>query len=498
VYHHRNNRGDFLRLLVSKTTFLSFLVGDDVLQKRRARESMRPLLLSRASGALKTTKMFSSSLSSTTTSSGFVPLTTTRRRRRRRKSAALVLPAVGFFREFYGGENFSSGVGCFSRSSSSSSRDDQTEEGDDEEKTTTMPTLSAKAIRRGFNDKTLSRTFDKNYVYHGRKRVYQKGEEDEEENDDETTTRRAKKIFPFTSKNALNFEGLQAEIEEIEEIVVGNNMIGADRIRRIEETVSKRVFSLLPILEKTYDTGNFLAVCRSAEALGIGAVGVVAEKGLVFKQSGRTSGGAVKWQHISQYESTEEMVKKVKNRGFRILVTDFDNEKAKAVGEYDWTIPTAVVFGNELDGVSETAKKLADGKVYLPMSGFTESFNLSVSAALLLYHATEDRKRRILSSSSSSEDMSEEEKGLLRAIWLSRSVANYSRPKYMKGLVERLRLRKKKGEGKTNVTIVHDDYDDRKSSDRDGDADEEEHEDIVAFQEILQPSQLLKRGKFLD
>ena len=374
------------------------------------------------------------------------------------------------------------------------------ERGDDEETTTTMPTLSAKAIRRGFNDKTLNRTFDKNYVYHGRKRVYQKGEEDEEEDDDETTTRRAKKIFPFTSKNALNFEGLQAEIEEIEEIVVGNNMIGADRIRRIEETVSKRVFSLLPILEKTYDTGNFLAVCRSAEALGIGAVGVVAEKGLVFKQSGRTSGGAVKWQHISQYESTEEMVKKVKKQGFRVLVTDFDNEKAKAVGEYDWTIPTAVVFGNELDGVSETAKELADGKVYLPMSGFTESFNLSVSAALLLYHATEDRRKKILSSSSSeaAEDISEEEKRLLRAIWLSRSVANYSRPKYMKGLVERLRLRKKKGEGKTNVTIVHDDYDDRKSSDRDGDADEEEHEDIVAFQEILQPSQLLKRGKFLD
>jgi tRNA (guanosine-2'-O-)-methyltransferase len=465
----------------------------------RAHKSMRPLLLSRASGALRTTKMFSSSLSSTTTSGGFVPLTTTTTRRRRRKSAALLLPAVGFF-QFHDGENFSSsGVGCFSRSSSSSSRDDQTERGDDEEETTTMPTLSAKAIRRGFNDKTLNRTFDKNYVYHGRKRVYQKDEEDEEEDDDdETTTRRAKKIFPFTSKNALNFEGLQAEIEEIEEIVVGNNMIGADRIRRIEETVSKRVFSLLPILEKTYDTGNFLAVCRSAEALGIGAVGVVAEKGLVFKQSGRTSGGAVKWQHISQYESTEEMVKKVKNRGFRILVTDFDNEKAKAVGEYDWTIPTAVVFGNELDGVSETAKELADGKVYLPMSGFTESFNLSVSAALLLYHATEDRKRRILSSSSSSEDISEEEKRLLRAIWLSRSVANYSRPKYMKGLVERLRLRKKKGEGKTNVTIVHDDYDDRKSSDRDGDADEEEHEDIIAFQEILQPSQLLKRGKFLD
>jgi tRNA C32,U32 (ribose-2'-O)-methylase TrmJ len=182
-------------------------------------------------------------------------------------------------------------------------------------------------------------------------------------------------------------------------------------------------------------------------------------------------------------------------------VTDFDNEKAKSVGEYDWAeVPTAVIFGNELDGVSETAKELADGKVYLPMSGFTESFNLSVSAALLLYHATEDRKKRIASSSSSSHeqrgDMSEDEERLLRAIWLSRSVANYSRPKYMKGLIERFRLRKKKGEEgeerTTTTTIVHDDFN-KKSND-----DEKEHEDIVAFQEILQPSQLLKRGKFLD
>jgi tRNA G18 (ribose-2'-O)-methylase SpoU len=370
-----------------------------------------------------------------------------------------------------------------------STRDDTDAENDKEKY------YSAKAIRRGFMDKTVE--YDKKYLYHGRKRVYQ-GDEDDDSDDEKQMK---KKIFPFTTKNGLNFEGVEAEIHEIEEIVVGNDMIGADRIRRVEETVSKRVFSVLPILENVYDTGNFLAVCRSAEALGIGAVGVVAEKGLVFKQSGRTSGGAVKWQHISQYESTKECIEKVKKRGFRVLVTDFDNEKAKSVGEYDWAeVPTAVIFGNELDGVSETAKELADGKVYLPMSGFTESFNLSVSAALLLYHATEDRKKRIASSSSSSHeqrgDMSEDEERLLRAIWLSRSVANYSRPKYMKGLIERFRLRKKKGEEgeerTTTTTIVHDDFN-KKSND-----DEKEHEDIVAFQEILQPSQLLKRGKFLD
>ena len=374
-----------------------------------------------------------------------------------------------------------------------STRDDTDAENDKEKY------YSAKAIRRGFMDKTVE--YDKKYLYHGRKRVYQ-GEDEDDVNDKKQMK---KKIFPFTTKNGLNFEGVEAEIHEIEEIVVGNDMIGADRIRRVEETVSKRVFSVLPILENVYDTGNFLAVCRSAEALGIGAVGVVAEKGLVFKQSGRTSGGAVKWQHISQYDSTKECIEKVKKRGFRVLVTDFDNEKAKSVGEYDWAeVPTAVIFGNELDGVSETAKELADGKVYLPMSGFTESFNLSVSAALLLYHATEDRKKRIAASSTSSSheqqrgDMSEDEERLLRAIWLSRSVANYSRPKYMKGLIERFRLRKKKGEEgeerTTTTTIVHDDFK-KKSNDDD---DEKEHEDIVAFQEILQPSQLLKRGKFLD
>ena len=247
-----------------------------------------------------------------------------------------------------------------------STRDDTDAENDKEKY------YSAKAIRRGFMDKTVE--YDKKYLYHGRKRVYQ-GDEDDDSDDEKQMK---KKIFPFTTKNGLNFEGVEAEIHEIEEIVVGNDMIGADRIRRVEETVSKRVFSVLPILENVYDTGNFLAVCRSAEALGIGAVGVVAEKGLVFKQSGRTSGGAVKWQHISQYESTKECIEKVKKRGFRVLVTDFDNEKAKSVGEYDWAeVPTAVIFGNELDGVSETAKELADGKVYLPMSGFTESFNLS-------------------------------------------------------------------------------------------------------------------------
>jgi tRNA (guanosine-2'-O-)-methyltransferase len=61
---------------------------------------------------------------------------------------------------------------------------------------------------------------------------------------------------------------------------------------------------------------------------------------------------------------------------------------------YDWTIPTAVVLGNEREGVSEEAKALCDGGVYVSMNGFTESLNVSVASSLVMHHAVQDRVRR--------------------------------------------------------------------------------------------------------
>ena len=145
-----------------------------------------------------------------------------------------------------GGRHISSTFSSQKDEKDDSTRDDTDAENDVEK------FYSANAIRRGFMVKTVE--YDKKYLYHGRKRVYQ-GEDEDDINDKKQMK---KKIFPFTTKNGLNFEGVEAEIHEIEEIVVGNDMIGADRIRRVEETVSKRVFSVLPILENVYDTGNFL------------------------------------------------------------------------------------------------------------------------------------------------------------------------------------------------------------------------------------------------
>ena len=57
-------------------------------------------------------------------------------------------------------------------------------------------------------------------------------------------------------------------------------------------------------------------------------------------------------------------------------------------------VPTAVVLGNEREGVSEEAKAMCDGGVYIPMSGFTESLNVSVASTVIIAHAVADRVRR--------------------------------------------------------------------------------------------------------
>lgn len=233
--------------------------------------------------------------------------------------------------------------------------------------------------------------------------------------------------FPYA--DGFVFEKASCATEEMLGIV--GPMLSVDRKLRLENVLHSRTFSLTPILEGIYDVGNILAVCRSTEALGIGSVSIVSSKGLSFKASGRTSGGALKWQHVEQFTSTSEALKAAKDKGYRILTTAF--EGAYPLSHYDWTIPTAVVFGNEREGVSDAARALADGSVYVPMYGFTESLNISVAAAMVMSHAVADRVRR----QGYHGDLSDEEKRILRSVYMSRLIPNYARQGYLEMLVER-------------------------------------------------------------
>jgi tRNA (guanosine-2'-O-)-methyltransferase len=99
--------------------------------------------------------------------------------------------------------------------------------------------------------------------------------------------------------------------------------------------------------------------------------------------------GANKWIDLIRYKSKganniEECFKNLKEKGYRILVTEPDTNES-SVDEISVTEqPLAIVMGNELDGASKYAKEHADEKVKIPMYGFTESLNISVSAAICL------------------------------------------------------------------------------------------------------------------
>lgn len=198
-------------------------------------------------------------------------------------------------------------------------------------------------------------------------------------------------------------------------------LLTEERAARIEQVLDGRTFKVATVVEGLVNLGNVSAVMRSAEALGCQAFHVVT-CGESFKDSKRTSQGAEKWLDLHQWETTGECVQYLKGEGRRILVTHLD-EDSLSIDDVDFTRPTAVVFGNERDGVSDEMLELADDRIVVPMAGFVQSFNISVAAAVCLYHAFRDRKER----QGRHGDLTDGEREELRAVFYLRSVRGAER-----------------------------------------------------------------------
>ncbi len=193
--------------------------------------------------------------------------------------------------------------------------------------------------------------------------------------------------------------------------------ITAERMKKMENVVAQRTFSILPVVEGLYDLGNVNAVLRSAEALGYQNIHVV-QSGERFKVANRISQGTDHWLDVRKWSTTAECVGFLRERGYQLAVTHL-SEGAVAIDEVDFSRPTAVVFGNEKEGVSREMVAAADVQFLIPMSGFAQSFNISVAAAITLYHIAQDRKRRLGQHG----DLSAEQQHELLANFCLRNVA---------------------------------------------------------------------------
>ncbi|HQH67547.1 MAG TPA: RNA methyltransferase [Candidatus Hydrogenedentes bacterium] len=191
--------------------------------------------------------------------------------------------------------------------------------------------------------------------------------------------------------------------------------ISEERKQRIREVVAQRTYSVVPVLEGLYDFGNVNAVLRSAEAMGCQAAHVI-DLVTKFKKANRVSKGAEKWLDIRRWNATVPCVTHLRAMGYRIIATHLQG--GRPIAEIAFDAPSAVFFGNEHDGVSQTLAGMADELVRLPIIGFTESYNISVAAAITLYHIYRDRMARLGSHG----DLTRDEMVRLMAVYYRRSV----------------------------------------------------------------------------
>ncbi len=168
--------------------------------------------------------------------------------------------------------------------------------------------------------------------------------------------------------------------------------LSPERMARLSDVVQQRTQTVVTVIEGLINLGNVSAVMRSAEALGFHKFHII-EGDAAFKNSNRTSQGADKWLDVTKWSTPQACIPALQAQGYNVVATHLD-ETAVNIDQIDFTKPTALVFGNEADGVSPELLELADQRCIIPMAGFVQSFNISVAAAVALYHAYHDRMSR--------------------------------------------------------------------------------------------------------
>lgn len=167
--------------------------------------------------------------------------------------------------------------------------------------------------------------------------------------------------------------------------------ITPERLNLFNTIVENRTKYITVVLEDIYQSQNASAVLRSCDCFGIQDVHIIENRN-EFKLDTEVSLGSSKWLTLNKYNQKSNnslaAIQQLKKKGYKIVATsphsndlllpDYDIEAGK----------TALVFGSELPGISETVRNEADQFLKIPMFGFTESFNISVSAAIVLHHLT--------------------------------------------------------------------------------------------------------------
>ena len=230
-----------------------------------------------------------------------------------------------------------------------------------------------------------------------------------------------KKAIVYDGREAQNLELQQNASRDASMLEFLSQFITDERRKRFDEILNFRTRHITVVLEDIFQPHNASAVLRSCELRGIQDVHIV-ENTNRYDVNPDVVLGSTKWLNMYYYEESEfnthVAYHLLREKGYKIVATcPHRNDFTPDTLPLDQ--PVALVFGTEKLGLSDYAVEQADMHVRIPMYGFTESYNISVSAALLMYELT----NRLHASTDIDWHLSEAERNALRLVWTRRSLS---------------------------------------------------------------------------
>jgi tRNA (guanosine-2'-O-)-methyltransferase len=207
---------------------------------------------------------------------------------------------------------------------------------------------------------------------------------------------------------------------DIDYLAFLENILTDNREEKFLKVLNNRTKHFTIAVEDIFQMHNASAVMRSCEVFGIQELNVIEERyGKSIDKE--IAMGAQKWVDISTFDSVANCIDSLKDQGYQIIATT-PHENDCLLEDFDISKPSAFFFGTERDGLSEEILRRADGFLKIPMVGFTESLNISVSAAIIIQNLTNR-----LRNSDINWQLTEEEILVKRLDWAKKSIKDIKR-----------------------------------------------------------------------
>ncbi|MFW6293639.1 MAG: TrmH family RNA methyltransferase [Spirochaetota bacterium] len=212
----------------------------------------------------------------------------------------------------------------------------------------------------------------------------------------------------------------ESPTEEAELIAYLSGFVTEQRMEKMRAVLAQRTRYLKVVVEDIFQPHNASAVLRTCDCFGVQDVHIIENRN-TYRLNPNVELGTAQWLTLHRHRGSEGItrstIETLREQGYRILATTPHTDQV-ALEEFDLDAgPAAIMFGTELDGLSAEALEAADEHLIIPMHGFVESFNISVSAAIVLHHLSHR-----LRSSGRDYGLAEDEKSSILLAWLRASI----------------------------------------------------------------------------